>query len=198
VPSIHHSIIIVEFRAIRAEQEFFKVCQTPELACEVTLQPIRRYSGLLDASIIFSDILVVPQAMGLTVEMIPGKGPSFPEPLKTPEDIRRLSENVDVAKELGYVCDAITLTRKNLKGEVPLIGFCGAPWTLFAYMVEGGGSKTFQVAKSWIFKYPEESKSVLQRVAVVCADFLVEQVKAGAQVCPIDVREQQRLLFIST
>ncbi|KAG8802139.1 Uroporphyrinogen decarboxylase in heme biosynthesis [Serendipita sp. 398] len=174
-----------EFRAIRAEQDFFKVCRTPSLACEVTLQPIRRYTGLVDASIIFSDILVVPQAMGLVVEMIPGKGPSFPAPLKTPEDMCRLSDNVDVEKELGYVCDAITLTRKELKGEVPLIGFCGAPWTLFAYMIEGGGSKFFTACKTWLFKYPKESKDLLQRISVVCADFLVAQVKAGAQLLQV-------------
>lgn len=94
----------------------------------------------------------------------------------------RLAETVDVEKELGYVCDAITLTRKKLNGEVPLIGFCGAPWTLFAYMIEGGGSKTLQLAKTWIFKYPKESKELLNRIAVVCADFLVAQIKAGAQV----------------
>lgn len=89
---------------------------------------------------------------------------------------------VDVEKELKYVFDAITLTRTQLDGEVPLIGFCGAPWTLFAYMIEGGGSKTLQLAKTWIFKYPEESKALLQRIATVCADFLVGQIKAGAQV----------------
>lgn len=172
----------LEFRAIRVEHDFFNVCRTPELACEVTLQPIRRYTGLVDAAIIFSDILVVPQAMGLVVEMVPGKGPNFPEPLKTPDDMRRLSDNVDIYKELGYVGDAITLTRKKLEGEVPLIGFCGAPWTLFAYMIEGGGSKTFQLAKTWVFKYPEESKELLSRIALVCVDFLVLQVKAGAQV----------------
>lgn len=165
---------------VRKKHEFFEVCRTPELACEVTLQPIRRYSGLLDASIIFSDILVVPQAMGMEVLMQPG--PFFPDPLKDPEDIARLRENVNVHKELGYVFDAITLTRRELKGEVPLIGFAGAPWTLFAYMVEGGGSKTFEKAKTWIFKYPEETKALLLRIAAVCADFLVGQVQAGAQV----------------
>jgi uroporphyrinogen decarboxylase len=148
------------------------------------LQPIRRYSGLLDASIIFSDILVVPQAMGMIVLMNPG--PHFPEPLNTPEDVKKLSEHVDVHKELGYVFDAITLTRKELKGEVPLIGFCGAPWTLFAYMIEGGGSKTLQKTKTWIFKYPKESKALLTRIADVCIDYLVGQVQAGAQVCQCD------------
>lgn len=174
-----------EFRAIRAEQDFFTVCRTPELACEVTLQPIRRYTGLIDAAIIFSDILVVPQAMGLVVEMVPGKGPHFPERLVTPEDMSRLAATVDVEKELAYVRDAITLTRRELAGEVPLIGFCGAPWTLFAYMIEGGGSKTLQYAKSWIFKYPEDSNHLLQRITNVCIDFLVMQVKAGAQVSVI-------------
>jgi uroporphyrinogen decarboxylase len=174
----YHSII--EFREVRKEHEFFDVCRTPALACEVTLQPIRRYTGLLDASIIFSDILVVPQALGMEVLMQPG--PYFPDPLKTPSDVSKLRTVVDVHKELGYVFDAITLTRKELKGEVPLIGFCGAPWTLFAYMVEGGGSKTFEKAKTWIFKYPEESKALLERIADVCIDFLVGQAEAGAQV----------------
>lgn len=118
--------------------------------------------------------------MGMEVLMNPG--PSFPEPLNTPHDVHKLRENVDVKKELGYVFDAITMTRKALNGEVPLIGFCGAPWTLFMYMVEGGGSKTFQKVKTWLFKYPEESKELLLRIADVCTEYLVEQVKAGAQV----------------
>lgn len=165
---------------MRESHEFFEVCRSPELATKITLQPIQRYTGLLDASIIFSDILVVPQAMGMEVQMTPG--PFFPDPLVTPADISKLATVVDVNKELKYVFDAITRTRKGLNGEVPLIGFCGAPWTLFAYMVEGGGSKTFQKVKTWIFKYPEESKGVIQRIADVCVDYLVGQVKAGAQV----------------
>ena len=123
--------------------------------------------------------------MGMEVLMNPG--PYFPRPLVTPEDVVNLRSVVDVEKELGYVFQAITMTRKELKGEVPLIGFCGAPWTLFAYMIEGGGSKTFQKAKTWIFKYPEESKALLLRIADVCVDFLVGQVKAGAQVSVIQV-----------
>ncbi|KAJ3514886.1 hypothetical protein NLJ89_g2109 [Agrocybe chaxingu] len=172
-----------EFRKVRESHEFFEVCRTPALATEITLQPIRRYSGLLDASIIFSDILVVPQAMGMEVIMNPG--PHFPDPLNTPEDVKKLKEVVDVDKELGYVFQAITQTRTELNGEVPLIGFCGAPWTLFAYMIEGGGSKTFQKAKTWLFKYPEESKALLLRIADVCVDFLVGQVKAGAQLLQV-------------
>ena len=171
----------LEFRAVREKHGFFDICRTPDLACEITLQPIRRYSGLVDAAIIFSDILVVPQAMGMEVIMNPG--PHFPDPLNTPEDVdTKLHKVVNVEKELGYVFDAITLTRKELKGEVPLIGFSGAPWTLFAYMIEGGGSKTLQKAKSWLYKYPSESKVLLHRIAEVCAEFLVGQAKAGAQV----------------
>jgi hypothetical protein len=172
-----------EFRAVRAEHEFFEICRTPSLACEVTLQPIRRYLGLVDAAIIFSDILVVPQAMGMEIIMNPG--PFFPAPLDTPADIVRLRERVDVHEQLGYVFDAITRTRHGLRGEVPLIGFCGAPWTLFSYMIEGGGSassKTFQKCKTWLFKYPQESKALLSRIADISVDYLVGQVDAGAQV----------------
>ncbi|KAF7301613.1 Uroporphyrinogen decarboxylase [Mycena indigotica] len=172
-----------EFREVRKTHEFFDICRTPALATEITVQPIRRYTGLLDAAIIFSDILVIPQAMGMEVLMNPG--PEFPDPLSTPADIAKLRDVVDVNKELGYVFEALTQTRIALAGEVPLIGFCGAPWTLFAYMVEGGGSKTFQKVKTWIFKYPEESKALLIRIADVCIDFLVGQVKAGAQLLQV-------------
>ncbi|KAF9426879.1 Uroporphyrinogen decarboxylase in heme biosynthesis [Podila epigama] len=174
-----------EFRAERVENDFFKICRTPELATKVTLQPIDRYEGLLDASIIFSDILVVPQAMGLEVEMIPGKGPHFPNPLVVPSDMSRLRENVDVDKELKYVFEAITMTRHGLRGRVPLIGFVGAPWTLMAYMIEGGGSKTLSKAKEWIFKHPKASHELLDRITDVCVDFLVGQVQAGAQMLQV-------------
>ncbi|KAJ7113895.1 Uroporphyrinogen decarboxylase [Mycena epipterygia] len=158
----------------------FEMCRTPDLVTELTLQPIRRFSGLIDAAIIFSDILVIPQAMGMEVLMNPA--PFFPEPLDTPADISKLKVVVDIDQELGYVFKAITQTRMALAGEVPLIGFCGAPWTMFLYMVEGsGGSKTFQKVKTWLFKYPEESRALLMRIADVCVDFLVAQVKAGAQ-----------------
>jgi len=119
-----------EFRAERVENDFFKICRTPELATKVTMQPIDRYDGLLDASIIFSDILVIPQAMGMEVQMVPGKGPHFPEPLVLPGDMAKLNVTVDVNKDLKYVFDAITMTRHALNGRVPLIGFVGAPWTL--------------------------------------------------------------------
>ncbi|KAJ2311380.1 Uroporphyrinogen decarboxylase in heme biosynthesis [Coemansia sp. RSA 2704] len=173
-----------EFRAIRVEHDFFRVCRTPALATEVTVQPLRRYAGLLDAAIIFSDILVVPQAMGLQVEMVPGKGPHLPEPLRAPADLARLADrrpgfSVDV--ELDYVYKALTNTRHALQGQVPLLGFAGAPWTLMAYMVEGGGSKTFALAKAWLFEHPAAAHELLGRIADVAAEFLVGQVRAGAQ-----------------
>jgi len=174
-----------EFRAERVENDFFKICRTPELATKVTLQPIDRYEGLLDASIIFSDILVIPQAMGLQVEMIPGKGPHFPDPLVVPADMSRLKQDVDVNKDLKYVFEAITMTRHALRGRVPLIGFVGAPWTLMAYMIEGGGSKTLSKAKEWIFKHPKTSHELLSRITDVCVDFLVGQVRAGAQMLQV-------------
>ena len=158
------------------------MCETPELACKVTLQPIDRYAGLLDAAIIFSDILVIPRAMGMTIQMVEAKGPTFDSPLVTPEDIKKLKETVDVRQELGYVMDAITLTRHELGGRVPLFGFVGAPWTLLAYMIEGGGSKTFTKAKGWLYKYPQETKDMLQRITDIAVEFLAEQVIAGAQV----------------
>jgi len=118
----------------------------------------------------------------MTVLMEPSKGPVLPEPLVDPSHLARLRKDVSVDKELGYLFEAITLTRKGLAGRVPLIGFVGAPWTLMAYMVEGGGSKTFEKSKSWLYKYPKESKELLARIADVCADLLVGQVLAGAQV----------------
>ena len=170
-----------EFLAVRKDHSFFECCQTPSIASALTLQPIDRYPAL-DASIIFCDILVIPQALGMTVLMEPSKGPVLPEPLVDPSHLARLRKDVDVDRELGYLFEAITLTRRGLDGRVPLIGFVGAPWTLMAYMVEGGGSKTFEKSKSWLYKYPEDSKALLTRIADVCADLLVGQVLAGAQV----------------
>lgn len=154
----------------------------------MTLQPIDRYAGLLDAAIIFSDILVIPQALGMTVEMVDKKGPHFPDPLKTPDDgqyQKVMEKNVDVKTELDYVYAALTLTRHKLKGRVPLIGFCGAPFTLLCYMVEGGGSKLFAQVKTWIYKYPEASKALLQKIAETCVEHLAQQVAAGAQLVQV-------------
>ncbi|XP_011058918.1 PREDICTED: uroporphyrinogen decarboxylase [Acromyrmex echinatior] len=171
-----------EFQEVRAQHDFFTVCQTPELACQVTLQPIERFD--LDASIIFSDILVIPQAMGLKVEMAPGVGPVLPQPLTGPNDLSRLIRP-NVNETLKYVGDAITLTRHKLNGRVPLIGFTGAPWTLMGYMIQGGGSSTMAKARSWLYKYPEDTHTLLQMITDVIVDYLVMQVKAGAQLLQV-------------
>lgn len=126
--------------------------------------------------------------MGMTVEMVDKKGPHFPNPLKSPDDGQYeelMKRKVNVTVELDYVYKAITLTRQKLKGRVPLFGFCGAPWTLLSYMVEGGGSKLFIQAKTWIFRYPKESKALLQKIADLCVDYLAQQVKAGAQIIQV-------------
>ncbi|KAG0651173.1 Uroporphyrinogen decarboxylase [Hyphodiscus hymeniophilus] len=174
-----------EYHQAKGKLDFFQTCRDPEVASTLTLQPIDRYAGIVDAAIIFSDILVIPQALGMTVEMVDKKGPHFPHPLTSPDDDQYkqvLSKNVDVAVELDYVYKAITLTRHKLKGRVPLFGFCGAPWTLLCYMVEGGGSKIFKEVKTWIYKYPQATKDLLQKIAEVCVEYLALQVQAGAQV----------------
>ena len=121
----------------------------------------------------------------MDVVMVDKKGPHFPEPLLSPDDsqyMELMQREVDVKESLGYVYDAIRLTKKKLSGRVPLIGFCGAPWTLLSYMVEGGGSKLFIQAKTWIYKYPDQSKALLQKIADLCIEYLAQQVVAGAQV----------------
>ena len=177
-----------EYHKAKGDRDFFECCRSPEIASTLTLQPIERYGGLIDAAIIFSDILVIPQAMGMKVEMLDGKGPHFPAPLKDPTDHQYkelLDRSVKVEEELDYVYKAITLTRQKLQGRVPLFGFCGAPWTLFCYMVEGGGSKLFVQVKTWIYKYPNESKKMLQKLADLCVEYLALQVKAGAQIVQV-------------
>ncbi|EER29303.1 Uroporphyrinogen decarboxylase in heme biosynthesis [Coccidioides posadasii str. Silveira] len=177
-----------EYHEAKGTRDFFECCRDPEVASTLTLQPIERYEGLIDAAIIFSDILVIPQAMGMTVEMVEKKGPHFPEPLKSPDDgqyERVMTKKVDVKAELDYVYKAITLTRQKLRGRVPLIGFCGAPWTLLCYMVEGGGSKMFIQSKTWVYKYPEASKALLQKIAEICVEYLALQVAAGAQLVQV-------------
>jgi uroporphyrinogen decarboxylase len=177
-----------EYHEAKGKHDFFECCRSPEIASTLTLQPIERFAGLIDAAIIFSDILVIPQAMGMEVIMVDKKGPHFPEPLQTPEDKQYtevLERKVDVAESLDYVYKAITLTRQKLAGRVPLIGFCGAPWTLLCYMVEGGGSKMFIQTKTWIYKYPEESKALLQKIAELCVEYLALQVEAGAQMIQV-------------
>ncbi|XP_032596889.1 uroporphyrinogen decarboxylase isoform X1 [Drosophila grimshawi] len=171
-----------EFQELRKQHDFFTVCRTPELACEVTMQPLRRFD--LDASIIFSDILVIPQALGLTVEMHAGVGPVLPQPICTPDDLKRLTPDGALSR-LTYVGDAITMMRHKLDGRVPLIGFTGAPWTLMGYMIEGGGSKTMSKAKAWLTDYPEDTKLFLNLITDVIVDYLEMQVMAGAQMLQI-------------
>ncbi|KAG9510392.1 Uroporphyrinogen decarboxylase [Fragariocoptes setiger] len=168
-----------EFRELRKQHSFFTVCETPELACQVTLMPIKRFD--LDASIIFSDILVIPQALGMQVDMT-SEGPKFPNPLV---DVKQactvLHWDVDMSKRLDYVYKAITLTRHELAGKCPLVGFSGAPWTLMCYMIEGGGSKTMSKAKKWLYQSPVESEQFLDRLSEKIIDYLLNQIKAGAQ-----------------
>jgi uroporphyrinogen decarboxylase len=171
-----------EYRAVREDHDFFEVVETPELAAEVTLQPVERLP--VDAAILFCDIMVVPEALGLEVKMVSGQGPTFPDPLTTPDEMERLvTPNVEEA--LGHVFEALTVTRHELDGRVPLIGFSGAPWTLMAYMIEGGGSKSYRSARKWLYRHPEASKALLQRTTDVIVDYLIQQVEAGAQMLQV-------------
>jgi uroporphyrinogen decarboxylase len=151
--------------------------QTPELATQITLQPIDQVG--VDAAIIFSDILVIPQAMGLEVLMEEGKGPSLPKVIQSQKDVDVL-KTADAAHHLKYVLDALTLTKKELAGRVPLIGFAGAPWTLLCYMVEGKGSKTWDKAKQFAYTQPELAHQLLQKITTITIDYLKAQVVAGA------------------
>ncbi|RMG29968.1 MAG: uroporphyrinogen decarboxylase, partial [Methanobacteriota archaeon] len=141
-----------EYRAVRKNYDFITMYKTPEVATEVTLQPVDIVG--VDAAIIFSDILVIPEAMGMELVFIEGTGPRFPSPLRSEEDIRRLKK-VHASEDLSFVMEALSLTRRELAERVPLIGFSGAPWTLATYMVEGGGSKNFKQVKTWRFARPD-------------------------------------------
>ena len=158
------------------------LCQTPELACEVTLQPLRRFP--LDAAIIFSDILTIPDAMGLGLSFETGEGPRFARPLRSAADIRNLPRP-DVHAELAYVTDAVRLTRRELAGAVPLIGFSGSPWTLATYMIEGGSSKTFGKSKKLLYQEPLLAHELLGKLADTVTDYLNAQIEAGAQAVQI-------------
>jgi len=167
-----------EYRASRAKAgSFMALCKTPELACEVTLQPLRRFN--LDASIIFSDILTIPDAMGLGLEFIEGKGPFFTNPLRSKEDIKRL--RVPDLDSLKYVYDAIRLVRHELNGSVPLIGFCGSPWTLAAYMVEGQSQPGFPKLERLREEDPALLHNLLDILAQSVCAHLNAQIEAGAQ-----------------
>jgi uroporphyrinogen decarboxylase len=166
-----------DYIKLRDKYDFFTRVQTPELATEITLQPIDQVG--VDAAIIFSDILVIPQAMGLTVLMEEGKGPSLPKVMKTKADIDAL-QTEGVEESLHYVMDALSLTKKELNGRVPLIGFAGAPWTLLCYMVEGKGSKTWDKAKQFAYTETDLAHSLLQKITTITISYLRAQVKAGA------------------
>ncbi|MBI3574829.1 MAG: uroporphyrinogen decarboxylase [Gammaproteobacteria bacterium] len=168
-----------EYRAVREQAGDFKtLCTTPELACEVTLQPLRRFA--LDAAILFSDILTIPDAMGLGLYFTEGEGPQFKKPVRTAADIAALPVP-DPESELKYVMDAVRLIRRELHGQVPLIGFAGSPWTLATYMVEGGGSKDFGLVKSMMFDQPKLMHQLLDVLARAVSAYLNAQVAAGAQ-----------------
>ena len=166
-----------EYLVLRKQYSFFERCQTPELAAAITLQPVDIVG--VDAAILFSDILVVPQAMGLEVQLIESKGPILPDPIKTVKDLIRVRvPNVD--ETLGYVFDAIKLIKQELNGRVPLIGFAGAPWTILCYMVQGKGSKTFDEAKAFCYMQPELAHQLLQMITDTTIAYLKGQVAAGA------------------
>ena len=168
-----------EYREVRAQAgDFMSLCRNPELACEVTLQPLRRYR--LDAAILFSDILTVPDAMGLGLYFATGEGPKFERPVRSAAEIRRLAVP-DVGSELGYVFDAVRTIRTALAGKVPLIGFAGSPWTVATYMVEGGSSREFARIRGLAAEDPAALEALLDKVAETTTEYLNAQVAAGAQ-----------------
>jgi uroporphyrinogen decarboxylase len=172
-----------EYRATRAQAgSFMDLCTNPELACEVTLQPLRRYA--MDAAILFSDILTVPDAMGLGLHFVEGEGPRFRKPVRTEADVHTLKV-VDSARDLSYVMDAVKTIRRELNGSVPLIGFSGSPWTLATYMVEGQSSRDFAQVKTMAFNQPELMHELLGVLADSVADYLRRQIEAGAQAVQI-------------
>lgn len=171
-----------DYIKLRDKYDFFTRVQTPELATEITLQPVKQVG--VDAAIIFSDILVIPQAMGMEVLMEEGKGPSLPDVIKTQKDIDALITN-NVEEKLSYVTSALLLTRQELNGRVPLIGFAGAPFTILCYMIEGKGSKTWDKAKQFCFTEPEMAHSLLQKITDTTIRYLKAQAKAGADVLQV-------------
>ena len=171
-----------DYIKLRDKYDFFTRVQTPELACEITLQPVDQVG--VDAAIIFSDILVIPQAMGMEVLMEEGKGPSLPKAVKTQKDVDGLlTKNAE--NNLKYVYDALSLTKIELNGRVPLIGFAGAPWTILCYMVEGKGNKTWDKAKQFAYTQPELAHELLQKITSVTINYLKAQVKAGADIVQV-------------
>lgn len=171
-----------QYRALREKYSFFERCETPSLACEITLQPIDELE--VDAAILFSDILVVPKAMGMEVQLIEHTGPVLPAPIRSEADLSRISVP-DVHDRLQHVFEAIRLIKQGLNGRVPLIGFAGAPWTLLCYMVQGRGSKTFDEAKSFCYQNPELAHRILEMITDTTIEYLKAQVAAGADALQI-------------
>lgn len=171
-----------EFIELRNQYDFFTRCQTPELASEITVQPIRRFG--MDAAILFSDILVVPQAMNIEVQMKPNFGPYLPNPIRNAQDVEKVIVP-DVHETLGYVMDAIKLTKEKLNDEVPLIGFAGSPWTILCYCVQGQGSKSFDMAKSFCFTNPVAAHTLLQKITDTTIAYLHAKVDAGVDALQI-------------
>jgi len=171
-----------EYMAVRQKVDFLTLCKTPELATEVTLQPVDLIG--IDAAIIFSDILVIPEAMGMHLEMHEGIGPVFPQPIRSESDAKNLNE-IDPAVDLKYVLDAVSLTKKELNRRIPLIGFSGSPWTLMTYMVEGQGSKTFSKVKHLIYTNPKLAHNLLDKIAVAAAAYLCAKIEAGVDAVQI-------------
>jgi uroporphyrinogen decarboxylase len=170
------------YMKLREKYDFFTRVQTPELAAEITLQPLQQVG--VDAAIIFSDILVIPQAMGVQVLMEEGKGPTLPNVIKTQKDIDALVTN-NVEEELSYVTKALSLTKQELNGLVPLIGFAGAPWTILCYMVEGKGSKTWEKAKQFCYTQSDLAHQLLQKITDATITYLKAQAQAGADVLQV-------------
>lgn len=176
--------ILPEYRAVRASLSGFKeLVETPERAAEVTIQPVDLLG--VDAAIIFSDILVVPEAMGLEYQMIEQRGPWFEQTIKSEADLRYAETDFNIEDRLGYVTEAIRITNKELGGRVPLIGFAGAPWTIFCYMVEGHGSKTFSEARKLLYTNPTLAHELLSRITKVTIQYLKAQVAAGAHMLQV-------------
>ena len=172
-----------EYRATRSRAgDFMSLCKNTELACEVTLQPLERFP--LDAAILFSDILTIPDAMGLGLYFAEGEGPKFRNPLRTAADIEKL-EVINTFSDLGYVTDAVTSIRRELNGRVPLIGFSGSPWTLATYMIEGQSSRDFARSKTMLYKQPELLHQLLDKLALSVIDYLNAQIASGAQAVQI-------------
>ena len=172
-----------EYRSTRQRAgNFLNLCKSPEMACEVALQPLERYD--FDAAILFSDILTIPDAMGQGLYFEEGEGPRFKKVIRTAADVEKLS-TISAQSDLAYVMDAVSLTRKELNGSVPLIGFSGSPWTLATYMIEGGGSKDFRVAKEFMYNNPEAMHLLLDKLAEAVTDYLNSQIRAGAQAVQI-------------